>query len=44
MFLWFHFLRMTLVIYAPFVSAENVFRKTFSAFAGVWCNVKQKSN
>ena len=29
---------------APFVSAENVFRKTFSAFAGVCCNVKQKSN
>jgi hypothetical protein len=26
---------------APFVSAENVFRKTFSAFAGVCCNVKQ---
>jgi hypothetical protein len=23
---------------------ENVFRKTFSAFAGVCCNVKQKSN
>jgi hypothetical protein len=29
---------------APFVSAENVFRKTFSAFAGICCNVKQKSN
>jgi hypothetical protein len=29
---------------APFVSAENVFRKTFSAFAGVCCNGKQKSN
>jgi hypothetical protein len=27
-------------IKAPFVSTENVFCKTFSAFAGVCCNVK----